>query len=102
MPSTSIRSSARSRRKGYQETKSGDVNYLLSYEVGVNSWISRTDARSVGSVSLSLVDAAYRRRVWLGFVRAEVDTSLTRQERTQLFREELREMLKDFPPSQPR
>jgi hypothetical protein len=47
-----------------------------------------------------MVEAESGRRVWLGFIRAEMDMSNTRESRKEFITKELRKLLKDFPPSQ--
>ena len=77
-------------------------NYLLSYEVGFNTWISQTTARAIGTLSVLMRDATNDRRVWLGFVRMQIDMSLTAEQRNERLRQNIRRMLEKFPPSQPR
>lgn len=83
----------------YVETSSGvPAQYLLSYDVGLGEVITQTSARAVGSVSLRLVEARSGHRVWVGFIRTDVDLSRTDAERRRWMRERMRTMLKDFPP----
>jgi hypothetical protein len=86
--------------RGYRAVASGAPDYRLSYEIVVHTWIGVDNSRSVGSLSLLLVEADTGRRVWLGFGRAEVHVGLTRAERKQRLREALAEMLEKFPPAQ--
>ncbi len=88
--------------RGYTEAPSGPVNYRLSYDLRIHTWRSQTDALSIGSLSILMVDAVSGRRVWLGFIRADIDRSLTPEQRKERLRQEMREMLKTFPPSQPK
>ena len=85
--------------RGYVEASSGaPAQYLLSYDVGLGEVITQTSSRAVGSVSLHLVEARTGHRVWVGFVRTDVDVSRTDAERRSWMRERMRTMLKDFPP----
>jgi hypothetical protein len=89
--------------RGYTEAPAGTkARYLLSYEVGIGRRISETKAEGFGSLSVSLNEADSKRRVWLGFVKVDIDTSRTEAERRDVLRKDLAEMLKDFPPSQPK
>jgi hypothetical protein len=76
------------------------ADYQLSYHYVVNTRIAADYAKSVGSVSLLLVESASGRRVWLGFGRAEIYVGLTRAERTARLHDALERMLEKFPPSQ--
>ena len=86
--------------RGYRAAATGTPDYRLSYELVVHTWIGADNSRSVGSLSLLLVESDTGRRVWLGFGRAEVHVGLTRAERKQRLREALAEMLEKFPPAQ--
>jgi len=86
--------------RGYRAVASGTPDYRLSYELVVHTWIGVDNSRSVGSLSLLLVEADTGRRVWLGFGRAEVHVGLTRAERTKRLRDALANMLEKFPPAQ--
>jgi hypothetical protein len=86
--------------RGYVQASAAAPDYLLSYDLRMNTWISQTEARSIGSLSLLMVEAESGRRVWLGFIRAEMDMSNTRESRKEFITKELRKLLKDFPPSQ--
>ena len=87
--------------RGYTEAPSGNVHYLLSYELGIHSWISQTEARAYGTLSVLMVEAATGRRVWLGFLRLQIDHSLTPEQRDARLHESVAGMLGDFPPGQP-
>ena len=87
---------------GYTQALTGsDAPYQLSYQVGIGEVISATSARAVGSLSMALVESKSKRRVWVGFIRVNVDTSMTESQRRERLRGEMEKMLKDFPPSQP-
>ena len=54
----------------------------------------------MGSLSFWLVELATKRRVWMGYVRADIRVGLTREERVKRMREALAQLLEKFPPSQ--
>jgi hypothetical protein len=87
--------------RGYAEAPSGDVHYLLSYELGIQTWMSQTEARAFGSLSVLMVEAATGRKVWLGFVRLQIDRSLTPEQSEERLRASVAGMLENFPPAQP-
>jgi len=87
--------------RGYRKVASGPSDYRLSYEVGENVWRGAEGVTSFVSISLVLTSAKSDRRVWVGFARAEVRPSVTREERARRLREAFDEMLKAFPPSSP-
>ena len=86
--------------RGYRDVGSGASNYRLSYQLTVNTWIGADNSRSIGSLSLMLVDNGSNRRVWVGFTRAEIHVGLSRDERRERLRRAVTRMLENFPPSQ--
>jgi hypothetical protein len=88
-------------KRGYSEASGDKVQYLLSYEVGIQTWMSQSEARAFGTLSVLMTEAANQRKVWLGFLRLQVDMSLTPEQRDARLQAMVGEMLKDFPPSQP-
>lgn len=87
--------------RGYREANESKVHYILSYEVGIHTWMSSTDASAFGSLSVLMREAASGRRVWLGFVRMQIDMSLTPAQRYERLRINVARMLENFPPAQP-
>jgi hypothetical protein len=85
---------------GYRRVIGGSPDYRLSYELAVHNWIAADASKSIGSLSLLLVEAKSGRRVWLGFGRAELHVGRTRDERKVRLHEALARMLEKFPPSQ--
>lgn len=87
--------------RGYVEVPPGSTaEYLLSYQASVGRVVSPTKARAVGTVSLTLVEFASGRHVWVGFARAdEIDVSLTEEQRRRRVRSLMNRMLRGFPPS---
>ena len=88
--------------KGYSETTAKKVHYVLSYEVGIHTWTSQTVSRAFGSLSVLMSEAASGRKVWLGFVRMQIDMSLTTAQREERLRANIARMLENFPPAQPK
>ena len=78
----------------------GPANYRLSYDLAVHSWIGANNSRSIGSLSLILVEQATDHRVWLGYARADVHVGLSVEERRARMRQAVARMLAKFPPSQ--
>jgi hypothetical protein len=87
-------------KRGYSNVAPGSNDYWLSYELTVHSWFSAERTQATGTLSLSLVDANSKRRVWLGYGRAEVLVGLNEEERAERSREILAAMLEKFPPNQ--
>lgn len=86
--------------RGYTLSTTGTANYKLSYDLTVHTWYGPDNSSSVGSLSFWLVELATKRRVWMGYVRADVRVGLTREERVARMREALAKLLEKFPPSQ--
>jgi hypothetical protein len=86
--------------RGYRVATSGSANYRLSYDLTVHTWYGPDNSSSLGSLSLWLADAATRRRVWMGYVRAEILVGLSREERLARMRGALARLLEKFPPTQ--
>jgi hypothetical protein len=85
--------------RGYRVSTGGSADYRLAYDFAVHTWIGPDNSTSVGSLSLWLSDAA-KRRVWMGYARAEVHVGLSREERLARVREAIARMLVRFPPAQ--
>jgi hypothetical protein len=84
--------------RGYRVVTSGAADYRLSYQLAVNTWIGPDNSTSVASLSLLLVDAEQDRRVWMGYGRAEMHVSISREERLKRLRTASAKMLAEFPP----
>ena len=85
--------------RGYRLSTGGPADYRLAYDFVVRTWLGPDNSTSVGSLSLWLSDAA-KRRVWMGYARAELHVGLSREERVARVREAVARMLEDFPPDQ--
>jgi len=86
--------------RGYRLATSGSANYRLSYDLAVHTWYGPDNSSSLGSLSLWLADASTKRRVWMGYVRAEVLVGLSREERLTRMRGAMARLLEKFPPAQ--
>jgi len=86
--------------RGYRVVESGAADYRLSYQYVVNTYIGPNVSRALGSISLMLVEHASKRRVWMGFGRAEIHVGLSPEERRARLADAMTRMLEKFPPSQ--
>jgi len=86
--------------RGYRVVTSGAANFKLSYDLAVHTWYGPDNSQSQASLSFWLVDSQSRRRVWMGYVRAEIYAGLTREERLKRMREAMARLLEKFPPSE--
>ncbi len=86
--------------RGYRLAASGTANYRLSYDLTVHTWYGPDNSTSLGSLSLWLAEASSKRRVWMGYMRAEIHVGLTREERVKRMREAMARLLENFPPTQ--
>ena len=84
--------------RGYRLAASGPAHYRLAYDFQVHTW-KGPDSLSLGSLSLWLSDAD-KRRVWMGYARAEIYIGLSHEERVARMREAIAGMLRHFPPKQ--
>lgn len=85
--------------RGYRPVD-GPADYRLSFDLAVHSWIGANNSRSIGSLSLILLEQATAHRVWLGYARADVHVGLSVPERRDRMRRAVSRMLANFPPSQ--
>ena len=86
--------------RGYRLSTSGSAHYRLSYDLALHTWYGPDNSSSLGSLSLWLADAATKRRVWMGYVRAEIHVGLSRAERLERLRGAMARLLEKFPPAQ--
>ncbi|HEY8156455.1 MAG TPA: DUF4136 domain-containing protein [Myxococcota bacterium] len=87
-------------KRGYRLSTTASAHYKLSYDLAIHTWYAANNTSSLGSLSLWLTDAATRRRVWMGYVRAEILVGLSREERLARMEKALARLLEKFPPSQ--
>jgi uncharacterized protein DUF4136 len=85
--------------RGYRVSAGGPATYRLAYDFQVHTWKGPDNSLSVGSLSLWLSDAE-KRRIWMGYARAEIQIGLSREERLARLREAIAGMLAHFPPKQ--
>jgi hypothetical protein len=85
---------------GYRLSTTGSAHYKLSYDLAVHTWYAADNSSSLGSLSLWLTDAATRRRVWMGYVRAEILVGLSHEERLARLQKAMARLLEKFPPAQ--
>lgn len=83
--------------RGYRMV-TGAADYKLSYQLAVDTWIGPDNSKSIASLSLRLAETKTDRRVWLGYGRAEMHVSISRDERLKRLREATSKMLENFPP----
>lgn len=86
--------------RGYRVVEGGAADYRLSYQYVVNTYIGPDVSRALGSISLMLVEQASKRRIWMGFGRAEIHVGLSPEERRARLADAMKRMLEKFPPSQ--
>jgi len=86
--------------RGYRVVEGASADYRLSYQYVVHTYIGTNVSRSIGSISLMLSDYATKRRVWMGFGRAEIHVGLSPEERRARLSDAMARMLEKFPPSQ--
>ena len=90
-------------RRGYtMSPEDGKVDFRIHYQVGIGRRIGPNSVTGYGSLSLTLVEASTNRDVWVGFVRTNVDVSLSETDRRKRLQKQINKMLRKFPPSQPR
>ena len=86
--------------RGYREAASEPADFRLSYQLSVHTWIAADHSKSVGSISIVMVDTPSGRRVWTGFARAETHVGRPEKERNERLRAILERMFENFPPNQ--
>ncbi len=89
-------------KRGYEMApEGGEVQFLVHYQVGIARRIKPDSIKGYGSLSLTLVDPATNRDVWVGFVKTEADIALSESDRRKRLQKQIDKMLEKFPPSQP-
>jgi hypothetical protein len=90
--------------RGWRKATPEAADLLVSYQLGVASRIqiatpdSEERSRAVGSLSVALVDPKEKRRLWVGFIEAEVNPSLSQEERRERIEAALESLFEEFPP----
>jgi len=80
----------------------GKVDFRAHYQFGLGQVVNQDSVKAYASLSLTLVDAKTGRSAWVGFIKTDADIATPEAERRKRMREKMNEMLKDFPPNQPR
>ena len=80
----------------------GKVNFQVHYQIGLGQKIKQDSVKSYASLSLTLVDSKTDRSAWVGFIKTEVDIAIPEAQRRKQLRERMNELLKNFPPNQPK
>jgi hypothetical protein len=89
-------------KRGYEMAPEGEeVQFLAHYQVGIAKRIEPNSVKGFGSLSLTLVDPATNRDVWVGFVRTRANVALSESDRRKRLQGQVDKMLRKFPPSQP-
>jgi hypothetical protein len=90
--------------RGWQKATPEAADLLVTYELGVATWVqvatpdSDERSRAMGTLSVALLDPANERRLWVGFIQADVTPSLSHEERRARIEAVLEELFKEFPP----
>jgi hypothetical protein len=90
-------------KRGYTLAPAGrTVDFRVHYQLGIGQKIEQDSVKSYASLSLTLVDTKTDRSAWVGFIKTDADIAIPEAKRRQRLREKMNEMLKDFPPNQPK
>ena len=90
--------------RGWQKATREAADVLVSYELGVATWLqiatpdSEERSLALGSLSVALTDPKDERRLWVGFIEAEVNPSLSQEERRERIEKALESLFEEFPP----
>jgi hypothetical protein len=89
-------------KRGYTLAPAGGkVDFRVHYQLGLGREIKQDSVKSYASLSLTLVDAKTDRSAWVGFIKTGAGIAAPETQRRKKLREQMNEMLKNFPPSQP-
>ena len=90
--------------RGWRKAAPEEANALVSYEVSVYVMTEAAapgddeHSRAMGSLSVALLDPKDQRRLWVGFIQADVHPSLSHEERRARVEAALKRLFKEFPP----
>jgi len=90
--------------RGWRKVAPDAADVLVSYELSVATWVQvatpDADERSLamGTLSVALLDPENERRLWVGFIQADVTPSLSHEERQARIEKALERLFKEFPP----
>jgi hypothetical protein len=80
----------------------GRVDFRVHYQVGLGKVIDQNSVKAYASLSLTLVDMKTDRSAWVGFIKSDADIATPEPQRRKRMREQMNDMLKNFPPNQPK
>lgn len=90
-------------QRGYEMVPRGsEAEYEVHYEIGLGMQVGGKQRPAVATASIELTEIATGRRVWVGFMKTNVDVALSEEQRRNRLEREMRKILRRFPPSQPR
>ena len=90
--------------RGWNKATPEKADALVSYQVGVSITVWAAEpgddehSHAMGSISVALTDPESKRRLWVGFIQAEVHPSLTQEKRTERIEKAMERLFKEFPP----
>ncbi len=90
--------------RGWRKATPQAADLLVSYEVGVYVITeaatpgSHEHSRAMVSLSVPMLDPEDQRRLWVGFIQADVHPSLSHEERRARIEKALERLFKEFPP----
>jgi len=87
-------------RRGYVKARSGEkVDFRVHYQVGTGKRVKPYSVKGYSSLSLTFVEVSTNRDVWVGFVKANVDVSISAAKRRMRLLKQVNKMLRKFPPT---
>jgi len=90
--------------RGWQKATPEAADLLVSYQLSVATWVqvatpdSEERSLAMGTLSVALLDPEDRRRLWVGFIQADVTPSVSHEERRARIEAALERLFKEFPP----
>jgi hypothetical protein len=90
--------------RGWRKAAPEAADLLVSYQVGVTVIVqvatpdSKERSQATGSLSVTLVEPKEKRRLWVGFIEAEVNPSLSQEDRRERIEAALESLFEEFPP----
>lgn len=89
--------------RGYPMAPKGEnAEFRVHYQVGIGKIVKPRAVEGYASLSVTLVEASTNRVAWVGFVKTDVDVSLSEAHRRKRLQKQVKKMLSKFPPSQPK
>ncbi len=90
--------------RGWNKATPEKADALVSYQVGVSITIEAAEpgsdehSHAMGSISVALLDPQNKRRLWVGFIQADVHPALSQEERRARIDTAMERLFKEFPP----